>query len=374
MSAWDARVGAWGAHMFHGRHTLGPDAVQLMSNDYLALARHPELIAAQVAALTSAGAGMMMSGVFCDEDDPQRALTAEFAEFLQAPAVVLCQSGFEANVGLLDTLLAGSPKSWPVYLDWQAHASLWPRLRERARPFRHNNLADLRRLIAADGPGLICVDTVYSVSGDVAPLRELVELCEEFECQLVADESHALGVYGPRGAGLAVAEGLAGRIAFRTASLAKAFCGRAGIIACDQEFAEFFPYHSTAAIFSSTLLPHDLAGLHATLQLIRNGGPRRDRLWAISERLHAGLRHHGWDTGNANGPIVPLQIGAEPALVRARRHLDTQGVAGAPFVAPATHRDRSVLRLTAHAALTDNEIDRVIAAVATLPVTLSANA
>lgn len=367
MSAWEARVAGWGGHIFRDRPTPGPDDVVLISNDYLALARHPELIATQVNALTSSGNGMMMSGVFVPKGDPQHEFEADMATFLQAPAVVLCQSGWDANVGLVNTLLAAAPTGSPVYLDMLAHASLWAGASSGGgaiRPFVHNNVDHLERLIAEYGPGLVCVDTLYSVTGDQAPLADLVEVCERSGCQLVADESHALGVYGPSGNGLAVEYGLTERIAYRTASLAKAFSGRAGIITGSRRFSNYLPYQSPNAIFSSTVLPHDTAGLHAALRVISTDDVRRKQLWNITERLHTGLWEHGCDTYPSDSPILPLHAGSDANLRTMQQILDGHGVFGAAFIPPATPKNRAVLRLTAHAALSDAAVDHIIKACA----------
>jgi CAI-1 autoinducer synthase len=142
----------------------------------------------------------------------------------------------------------------------------------------HNEVEHLERQILRHGPGVVVVDSIYSTTGSIAPLREIVEICEAQGCILVADESHSLGTHGPNGEGLVVELGLAERVHFRTASLAKAFAGRAGFVTCSRRFAEYFKSESNPAIFSSTLLPHDIHGLAATLGVIRQEGWRRERL------------------------------------------------------------------------------------------------
>jgi CAI-1 autoinducer synthase len=157
MSAWEGRVTGWGGRIFRDRPSPGPDDVVLISNDNPALARHPELITAQVNALSSSGNGMMMSGVFVPKGDAQHEFEADMATFLQAPAVVLCQSGWDANVGLINTLPAATPTGSTVYLDMLAHASLWTGASGGGgtiRPFVHNNMDHLERLIVEHGSGL----------------------------------------------------------------------------------------------------------------------------------------------------------------------------------------------------------------------------
>lgn len=369
MEAWEGRVRGWGRHLFRDRPAARPGDVVLFSNDYLALSRHPRVVAAQTTALHEFGTGMMMSGVFVLEGDPQRRFETDMADFLDAPATVACQSGWDANVGLLATLLGPQPEGHPVYVDLLAHASLWAGASGTGaslHPFVHNDVAHLGRLMAQHGPGVVCVDTLYSTTGDLAPLTEIVAVCEEYGSTLIADESHALGVYGPLGNGLAVELGLADRIAFRTASLAKAFAGRAGLIACDQRFADYLPFHSLNAIYSSTLLPQDIAGLRAALDVVRTDDVRRKRLWDVTGRLHEGLRAVGCDTRPSSSPILPLHAGADDNLAVIQGRLDDRGILGAAFLPPTTPRNRAIHRLTAHSELTDEQVDRVIAACATV--------
>lgn len=362
--AWDERQAGWGGPIYRGRALPGPGDLVLMSNDYLALGHAPEVVDAQVRSLRRHGNGLMMSGAFTGDDDPQRALEQRFAEFLGAPATVLCQSGWAANTGLLQAI---APTGSPVYVDATAHMSLWAGIHAAdavPRPFPHNDLEYLERLARRHGPGLIAVDALYSVSGDFCPLAELVALAERTGCEVIADESHSLGTVGPHGAGLTVALGLTDRVAYRTVSLAKAFAGRAGLVACSRRVADFLPFHSHGAIFSSTLLPHDLAGLDAVLKRIATADDRRERLVRRSAALRAGLTGLGYHVEPSESWIVPLQPGTEPQLSLFQELLDNEGVFGAPFVPPAVGNNRCVQRLSVHSELTDRDIDRVLDACA----------
>jgi len=363
-SEWDVRQAGWGGAIYRGRALPGPGDLVLMSNDYLALGSHPDLIEAQVRALRQQGNGLMMSGAFTGDADAHRGAEEQLAHFLRAPATMLCQSGWAANVGLIQAV---APAGSPVYVDATAHASLWAGVQAAEavpRPFPHNDTEYLERLIGQYGPGLIAFDVLYSVTGDLCPLAELADLAERTGCQLVADESHTLGVLGPQGAGLTVALGLTDRVAFRTASLAKSFAGRAGLIACSRRLAGYLPFHSLGAIFSSTLLPHDLAGLTAALGLIAGADDRRERLARNAEWLREGLTALGYNIAPSQSQIIPLQPGTEELICRFQRLLDAQGVFGAPFIPPSVGRNRCVQRLSVHSELTGAELTRVLDACA----------
>ena len=364
LRAWSLRRAGWGGPIYGGRRAAGPGDIALMSNDYLVLASHPAVVGAQVQVLRELGNGAMMSGVFTGDTGAHRELEQRLAGFLSAPAVMLCQSGWAANVGLIQAVAA--PES-PVYVDELAHASLWAGTAAAgatARPFAHNDVEHLERAIAAHGPGLIAFDTLYSVTGDLCPLPDLVALAGRTGCRLVADESHTLGVLGFEGAGLVDALGCTDRVDFRTASLAKAFAGRAGLIACSREIAGYLPYHALGAVFSSTLLPHDIAGLDAALTVIRQADDRRKRLAVNSEFLREGLTALGYNVAPSCSQILPLQPGTEPGIRLLQQLLDEQGVFGAAFIPPSVPARRCVHRLSVHCELSEADLTRVLDACA----------
>ncbi len=168
---------------------------------------------------------------------------------MDAEAGVLCQSGWCANTGLIQSI---ANKDVPVYIDMLAHTSLWEGIHSagaNAVPFMHNDADHLRKQVKHHGAGVIVVDSLYSTSGSLCPLTEIVEISEENGCILVVDESHSLGTHGPHGKGLVVGLGLTEHVHFRTASLAKAFAGRAGFITCSERFSEYFRYESNPADF-----------------------------------------------------------------------------------------------------------------------------
>lgn len=349
-----------GGHIMHGK-APGSDAVRLISNDYLSIAEHPDIIDAQVRSLREGGNGVLMSAVFLHGDDPMLDLERELAGFLGSEASIITQSGWCANTGLVQCL-AG--EGVPVYVDMLAHMSLYEGVRAagaRSVVFRHNDVGSLERQIARHGPGVIVVDSVYSTTGSVAPLRDLTSVAHRHGCILVVDESHSLGTHGPEGAGLVVELGLADAVHFRTASLAKAFAGRAGLITCSQRFSEYFRCTALPAIFSSTLLPHEVAGLRAALGVIRREGWRRERVHRNAAYLRSSLDDLGYNVSTSASQIIPLEAGAEPDTIVLRDALEARGVFGSVFCAPATAANRSMIRLSINASLEVAELDRIVA-------------
>jgi CAI-1 autoinducer synthase len=182
---------------------LGPSPtpldLDLRSNDYLAIGRHPDVLRAQIRELEHSGNHQMMSAVFLTSGNPQAELERRFAAFCRAEATIMFQSGYQANTGLIQTIARAST---PVYLDRMAHASLYQGVLAAGaelRTFRHNDVAHLNRQVMASGPGVIAIDSVYSTDGSLAPIEAVLRVAENMGCALVVDESHSLGTHGPCG-------------------------------------------------------------------------------------------------------------------------------------------------------------------------------
>jgi CAI-1 autoinducer synthase len=352
-----------GEHM-HVWKPAGANAVMLAGNDYLCLTGEPSLVQAQVHALQESQAQALMSSVFLQAGSPQHRLEAKLAGFMHAENGVLTQSGWSANVGLLQSI---AEPEVPVYLDMMAHASLWEGVQSAqalAVPFRHNDVEHLRRQLKKHGRGVVVVDALYSTNGSVAPLPDVVEVAEEFGCILVVDESHSLGTHGPHGAGLVVQSGLAERVHFRTASLAKAFAGRAGFITCSSQFKGYFLSASRPAIFSSCLLNHELAWFDAAVDAIQQADARRSALHRHARRVRAELSDLGYNVDDGSEQIIALEAGPEPKTLRLRKALEARGIYGAVFCAPATAKNRSLVRLTLNSGLGSEDIEHLLGACA----------
>jgi CAI-1 autoinducer synthase len=360
IAEWKADYAAANLIVVGGRP--GPGAILLANNDYLALARDPRIVAAIAEALRNSEADVLMSTVYVQYLDAQRDYEAAMARYLGTEAAVLCQSGWAANDGLIQVLAESDA---PVYVDLFAHASLWQGIHSagaKPRPFRHNDPESLSALIARYGPGVVAVDSVYSTSGDVCPLRDLVDVAEHHGCVMVVDESHAAGLRGPQGAGLVAELELVDRVHFRTFSLSKAFAGRGGIVAGPARAMEYFRFQARPSVFSSAVLEHEVAGFATALDIVRRGDERRQALRRNSDYLRAGLLDAGCRIANNDSPIIALVAGSEERTVQLRDALEARNVFGAVFCAPSTPKNRALVRLTLNAALAKEELDQVIAA------------
>ncbi len=255
-------------HLVEGK-TPKIDDIVLQSNDYLSLANNPEIKKCIVDSVLQDNNTQVMSGVYLKDNGSQAIFEKNMANFLKAEDVVVCQSGYDANVGLIAAI---ANKETPVYIDKFAHMSLWQGANTANAPtikFKHNSPEHLEQQIKLYGAGIIAVDSIYSTTGAICPLEAITRLATKYNCVLVVDESHSLGTYGKQGAGLVVDLKLTNHVMFRTASLAKSFAARSGIIACSKPFGHYLKFASLPAMFSSILLPYEIAGLQKTLEIIQ---------------------------------------------------------------------------------------------------------
>ncbi|MBL0918451.1 MAG: quorum-sensing autoinducer CAI-1 synthase [Hydrogenophaga sp.] len=356
--------GEWGGKfVLHGSQP-GPNAVRLDGNDYLSVTGHPDIVSAQVSALTRSTEFVVQSGVFLLQQHPSRALERALADWVGKEEALVCQSGYSANVGLLQCIANANT---PVFIDAMAHTSLWEgahAARAPAHMFRHNDPDHLDKMLSRKGPGVVVVDSVYSTTGAVCPLAEMVEVVEKHGAMILVDESHSLGTHGERGAGLVASLGLTNRVHFITASLAKAMAGRAGFFTMPASMRYYVLTSSFPNIFSSCLLPHEVAGLRATVDVLQRADAQRERLFQMTRRLRERITDLGYPIHQGTEQIIALEAGTEADTMKLRDALEARGVFGAIFCAPATSRNRAMVRLTLSAALTDAELDHIEAVLA----------
>ena len=337
------------------------DSLMLQSNDYLSISKNPEIIEAQVRSLKKRNRDAVMSAVFLHDDSIQRDFESEMAQFVGYEKAILCQSGWSANVGLMQVI---ADKDTNIYIDFFAHMSLWEGIKSsgaKAIPFRHNNAKSLEKLIQKNGKGIIIVDSVYSTTGDISPLKEIANLATRYGCVLVVDESHSLGTHGPKGAGLVADIGITDQVHFITASLAKTFAARAGIVLCSKSVADWFPYVSFPAIFSSALLPFEIEGLKATLKVIIESDQRREKLAYKAKYLRDGLTRQGIEFASES-QIVSLEGGREEITEKIRDEFESRNIFGSVFCAPATPKNRSLVRFSINSEISMYDLNKILIA------------
>jgi len=349
-------------HLVRQCRIPAPDAVLLNGNDYLRLSNHPDIKAIHAQSISSGKTGLQMSGVFMGDDEthPKSIFESRFADFLGFEGSVLCQSGYAANDGLIQSV--ASPDI-PVYVDQYAHASFQAGVnsaRATLRMFRHNSPDSLLIQIKKHGQGVIAVDTIYSTQGTEAPLAAIIEIARNFDCLFIVDESHSFGTHGIEGRGLIYDYQMQSYTHFLTVSFAKTMVTRAGIVCGSLRNINYLRYNSLPAIFSSVTEPHEAIRCSAVLDVIQRADDRRERLKSNTRYLRAGLESVGYSL-QGDSQIIAIHTGSEQDLIVYADALESNGVFGAPFVYPATPLRKPIYRLSAHSELTKDEMDRVIA-------------
>ncbi|MEZ8020782.1 alpha-hydroxyketone-type quorum-sensing autoinducer synthase [Vibrio splendidus] len=335
------------------------NAVVMQSNDYLALSHNKTIQEAHQAAIREHDDNVVMSAIFLQDEQSKPAFETELANYVGMESCLLSQSGWAANIGLLQTIC---PPGTPVYIDFFAHMSLWEGIRAAsalAHPFMHNNMNHLRKQLERHGSGVIVVDSVYSTIGTIAPLRDIYEMAQAFDCAVVVDESHSLGTHGENGAGLVHALGLTNQVDFITVSLAKTFAYRAGAILGPKQLSETLPFVAYPAIFSSTVLPQEVVRLEKTLEVIKGAEDKREALFKRAKSLTTGLKRIGFNI-RSESQIVALECGSERNTERVRDFLEERDVFGAVFCRPATGKNKNIIRFSVNADMTPRDIDHVL--------------
>ncbi|MEZ9516242.1 alpha-hydroxyketone-type quorum-sensing autoinducer synthase [Vibrio splendidus] len=335
------------------------NAVVMQSNDYLALSHNKTIQEAHQVAIREHDDNVVMSAIFLQDEQSKPAFETELANYVGMESCLLSQSGWAANIGLLQTIC---PSGTPVYIDFFAHMSLWEGIRAAsalAHPFMHNNMNHLRKQLERHGSGVIVVDSVYSTIGTIAPLRDIYEMAQAFDCAVVVDESHSLGTHGENGAGLVHALGLTNQVDFITVSLAKTFAYRAGAILGPKQLSETLPFVAYPAIFSSTVLPQEVVRLEKTLEVIKGAEDKREALFKRAKSLTTGLKRIGFNI-RSESQIVALECGSERNTERVRDFLEERDVFGAVFCRPATGKNKNIIRFSVNADMTPRDIDHVL--------------
>lgn len=345
---------------------VDPSLIDVSSNDYLGLSRHPLLIERACQWATKHGAGSRASRLVTGTSQKLLDLEARLAAFKGTEAALVFATGFQLNSSVLPALLELGDRPL-VFADRLNHASLHAGLRGiKQIRFRHNDLAHLEELLAAN-PGelrFIVTESVFSMDGDTADVPALAELAEKHDAILYLDEAHATGVLGPQGKGLAALA--PGKVPVVMGTLGKALGGAGAYVAGSRALIDWLMNRCTGFVYSTAPAPAALGALEAALELVSGMDAKRARLARMGAALRAALQDKGIDTLTSSTQIVPAVIGKENAALAAAQRLGEQGVLAMAIRPPTVPAGSARLRFSLTAALADAQFERVLAAVAQL--------
>ncbi|THD84218.1 5-aminolevulinate synthase [Aliigemmobacter aestuarii] len=339
-------------------------------NDYLGMGQHPEVLAAMHEALDATGAGSGGTRNISGTTVYHKRLEAEIADLHQKEAALIFSSAYIANDATLSTLRTIFP-GLIIYSDALNHASMIEGVRRGnglKRIFRHNDVAHLRELIAADDPAapkLIAFESVYSMDGDFGPIAEICDVADEFGALTYLDEVHAVGMYGARGAGVAERDGVMHRLDIINATMGKAFGVFGGYIAASAKMVDAIRSYAPGFIFTTSLPPVVAAGAAASIRFLKGegGAALREKHQMHAKVLKMRLKALGLPIIDHGSHIVPVHVG-DPVHCKMLSDmlLEQFGVYVQPINFPTVPRGTERLRFTPSPVHDLGEIDRLVKA------------
>ncbi len=339
----------------------------LASNDYLGLASEPRIHRAMAAAIEQYGSSMCGTPVATGYAHILGELEKALCQFVGLEDAVVFPSCYQANQALFGAIAGPGDV---ILVDRGAHASLVQGIRAagpKIKPFRHNDLDHLEKLLVASTgfrQSFVVTESVFSTEGAVAPLAGIVGLCRRHEAVAVVDDSHGLGVLGTGGRGILQDQALADFEGIYTASLGKALANAGGVIAGKRALIEALRYCCPALIYSTALTPSCAGGVLAALDILRlEFGVLGKAMWQNHRRLQQMLQSRGFELHPAGAPIAAIRCLSPEHTIALARDFWRQAVLTTPFVPPSVPPGQGVLRLIAGAKLSEPALSQALEAV-----------
>jgi len=343
--------------IYKGRHII-----MCGSNNYLGLTTHPKVKEAALEAIrkygTSCTGSRFLNGTLAMHEQ----LELELAEWVSKPTALMFSTGMQTNLGTISALVGRDDY---VILDKEDHASIVDGARlgyGKLERYRHNDMDHLERILQSIPPEagkMIVVDGVFSMEGDLAPVPQLVEVAKKYGVRLMIDDAHGMGVTG-EGHGTAWHYGLVKEVDLVMSTFSKSFASLGGFIAGETDVIEYIKHNARALIFSASPTPASTASALTALHIMRDEPERVTRVNQNADKMRAGFKQMGFDTGTSCTPIVPLLIGDNIKTFMAWKSLFDAGVFVNPVISPAVAAGRQMLRTSYMATHTDEQLDRVL--------------
>lgn len=343
--------------VYHGRRLL-----MFGSNNYLGLTTHPKVRAAAIEAIKTYGTSCTGSRFLNGTLIMHEQLEAELADYVGKPAALVFSTGYQTNLGTITALVGRGDYA---ILDKDDHASIVDGALMAAgdmKRFRHNDLADLERVLALlpeTAGKLVVVDGLFSMEGDIAPLPEMIPIVKKYGARLMVDDAHAIGVLGG-GRGTAAHFGLTDQVDLIMSTFSKSFASLGGFIAGDTDVIAYIKHHGRSMIFSASIPPSNAAAALAALQIMRD---EPERVQAVNDNaayMRRELNLLGYDTGQSCTPVVPIIIGEDQVCFFVWKALFDAGVFVNPIISPAVPKGRALLRTSYMATHTMDQMNRAL--------------
>ena len=342
------------------------EVINFCANNYLGLANHPEIVGAAIQGLKERGFGMASVRLICGTQDIHKTLEKAISDFLKTDDTILYSSCFDANGGLFETLVG--PEDC-VISDELNHASIIDGIRlckARRQIYRHGDMEDLERVLKQNRDArhcLIATDGVFSMDGDIAPLKEMVELAEKYGALIMVDDSHATGFVGENGRGTPELCGVEGKIDMITSTLGKALGGASGgFTSGRKEIVEMLRQRSRPYIFSNSVAPPIIAAALKAIELIAKSKDLREKIDRNTQYFREEIARLGFNIREGFHPIVPIMLGEAGLAKDMARDLLDEGIYVIGFSYPIVPKGKARIRVQISAAHTPEQLDKALAA------------
>lgn len=343
----------------------GNEVIMAGSNNYLGLTNDQRTIEAAQAAIVKYGTGCTGSRYLNGTLDIHIELEERLAEFMNKESCVLFSTGYQTNEGSIQTI-AG--RNDIIFSDKDNHACIVVGTQcsvAKTMRYNHNDMDHLRRLLEKEDPEagkIIISDGVFSMSGTLAKIPELVALAKEFGARLYLDDAHAVGVIGEGGRGSASTFGLLEEVDLISGTFSKSFASLGGFLVGQREVIEYIRHHSPAHIFSASMPPANVATVLKAMDIMAEEPWRLTRLHEISTYMRTELRKLGFNVWTSQTPIIPIVIGEMMLCFQFWKDLFEAGVYTNAVIPPAVPQGQSLLRTSYMASHTDEHLDRILEA------------
>jgi len=352
-----------GGEQSHHARFDGREVINLSSNNYLGLTTHPKLREAALRAVESLGVGSGSVRTIAGTMDLHMELERRIAAFKKTEAAVVFQSGFTANAGTVAAILG---KEDLILSDELNHASIidGARLsRATIRVFPHRDVAALEKLLEETSGvkrRLVITDGVFSMDGDIAPMREIAAAARAHGAIMMVDDAHASGVLGRAGRGTVDHFDLHGQVDIQVGTLSKAIGVLGGYVCGSHTLIEYLYHRARPFLFSTSHPPAVAAACLAAFDVLENEPERIQRLWSNTKRFKEGLKRLGFDTGTSETPITPIIVGDADLAMKFSDRLFERGLFAQGIGFPTVAKGRARLRTIVTATHTEEELDRAL--------------
>ncbi|AXJ01634.1 8-amino-7-oxononanoate synthase [Cyclonatronum proteinivorum] len=349
----------------------GRKVIMAGSNNYLGLTNDERLIEAAQGAITRYGTGCTGSRYLNGTLDLHLELEEKLAKYMQKESCVLFSTGYQTNEGAIQTI---AQRNDEIFSDKDNHACIVVgTLVSNAKTYRfaHNDMDQLRKMLDRSNPEagkIIVSDGVFSMSGQLANVPELVKIAKEYGARLYLDDAHAIGVIGEGGRGSASVFGLNDDVDLISGTFSKSFASLGGFLVGDRPVIEYIRHNSPAHIFSASMPPANAATVLKALEILQTEPWRLERLEYISNYMRKGLSKLGFNVWTSSTPIIPVVIGDMMSCFQFWKDLFEAGVYANAVVPPAVPAGQSLIRTSYSATHTDDQLDAILEAFHTIGV------